>query len=265
MPGNKNSGRKRKATPVQGSIIASLRKRRKTAALTASPQVSLAPGRTRQGTKLAPVPSISNTTRPEIHPLQSPRLASKEFEKVIGPSLFHFPKHHLPQKRALLQRWKGLQIESNFNKRVTTRDHARTIWKEVKEIWLASRIPLMRTEEKNFVDKIVNIITEFQALKRAPEKRSTECYQLQLNSLFDVSLGDDAVEAALKASRSKDWVEDLEFYRGQKKHPQLYSMGGVDLKLAVKEKATAERRTKAKKRAEEEAIRSSSVTRYVIV
>lgn len=92
MPGNKNSGRKRKATPVQGSIIASLRKRRKTAALTASPQVSLAPGRTRQGTKLAPVPSISNTTRPEIHPLQSPRLASKEFEKGNWTIIVPFSK-----------------------------------------------------------------------------------------------------------------------------------------------------------------------------
>lgn len=87
---------------------------------------------------------------------------------------------------------------------------------------------------------------------------------MQLNMLFDVSLGEDAVEAALRASLHQDWIEDLEFYWGQKQHPQLYSMGGVDLKLVVKENHAAERRAQEKKRAEKEAIRNATITRWVL-
>lgn len=260
MPGNKNSGRKRKASCERKT---SLRKQRKIVSSQTSPQVSVLPGRTRHGAKLGFVTSTSasNASQPEKRPLQSARLASKGFEEVIGPSILHFPQHHLPQKRAILQRWKGLQIQSNFNKQVSTRDHARVIWTEIKAIWLASRIPLLQTAEKNFIDKIVYIITEYQNFKRTPEMRSTDGYQMKLNTLFDVSVGEDAVESMLRASRHKDWAEDHKFYLGQKQHPQLYSMGGIDLKLAVSEDRAAERRARETKRAEKEARRSANMTR----
>ena len=136
------------------------------------------------------------------------------------------------------------------------------MWPEIKAIWQASRLPLSLVGDKKCIDRIVNIITVYQDLKRTPEKRRSEEYQAQINTLFDVSMGDDvAVEEALRASRRGDWEEDLIFYRGQKQHPQLYSMGGVDLKLAVAESRAAARKAQEEKMMVKEIERAATVTR----
>ena len=58
-------------------------------------------------------------------------------------------------------------------------------------------------------------------------------------------MGDEpAVEAAFRAERHHDWEEDLLFYRGQKEHPQLYTIGAVHLRLAAKEQQAAFKKRK---------------------
>ncbi len=90
----------------------------------------------------------------------------------------------------------------------------------------------------------------------------SEEYQDQLNTLFDISLGDEiAIEAALRSERRHDWEEDLIFYRGQKQHPQLYTMGGVDLKLAAKEKRVSLRKAQEENREVKENEHTAVATR----
>ena len=219
---------------------------------------------------------IENSGRKRKHPEESfisntisktsptsKRLATQDFEQTVGLSTSHFPQLRLPQNRHILQRWKGLQIDSNFNKQITGRDHARKMWPEVKAVWQKSRLPMLDVGDKKCIDKIVKVIASYQDLKRTPQKRKSTEYQEFLNSLFDVSVGEDNIEAALRATRDENWKEYILFYQGQKSHPQLYTLGGVDLKEATKERRSTERKEKEEKRATREKERIATVERLV--
>lgn len=262
MPGNKNSGRKRKPEPdVELPDIRAPPTRSQEKKCKVVETVPL-PRQTRQGTSLVPAEKPRETSI-KSNTMKSARVASIDFKHTVGPPLESFSNNRLPQKREILQRWKGLQIEAEFNNRVTTRDHAWKMWPEIQTLWAKSRIPLKDGKSnKTCIDKIVEIIHSYQDLNRTPDKRICEEYQQQLNTLFDISLGDEeAIEAALRSERREDWEEDLIFYRGQKQHPQLYTMGGIDLRLAEKEKRADVRKLQEDNRIVKEAERTAVSTR----
>lgn len=262
MPGNKNSGRKRKRDHSLPDLRSKHIHKIHKDDLEAPSTGRAGPMQTRQGTELQHT-TMSNPIiqqKPKTSPLSN-RVANQEFERAIGPSIQNIPENRLPQNRVLLQRWKGLQIQSQFNTQISTKDHARAMWPEIKAVWEGARLPIKA--EKNCIAKIVDVIKKYQDLKRTPSIRFSEQYQGHLNALFDISLGEEKVEATLRSSRRESWEQDLQFYRGQKQHPQQFILGGVNLKEVAKEVRSAERKAAADKRAEKEAQRSASVSRYV--
>ncbi len=226
----------------------------------------LSPRQTRQGTSLLPTPDsgVTSSTNVKLNMSKTSCVSSIEFKNIIGTPLDSFSNNRLPQKREILQRWRGLQIKTDFNTQFNTRDHAWKIWPEIQFLWAESQIPVKEGKHavKMCLDRIVDIIHSYQNLSRTPKKRMSEEYQDQLNTLFDISLGDEiAIEAALRSEWRHDWEEDLIFYRGQKQHPQLYTMGGVDLKLAAKEKRVSLRKAQEENREVKENERTAVATR----
>lgn len=258
MPGNKNSGRKRKIDSGLPDIQISLPRSRIDKDI--SPDVET-PLRTRNGTELGVHSEVENQPKKAKTSPTSSRIACQDFNKAVGDSIQLFPENRLPQNRGILQRWKGLQIENQFNRQVTGRDHAHVMWPEIKAIWEASGIPMKK--EKNCIDQIVDVISKYQGLKRTPDKRLSEIYQAHLNSLFDISPGEEQVKAILRAKRTDNIEEHLRFYEGQKKHPQQFTLGGVDQKEAAKERRSVLRKEAGQRRIEKELERTSLVSRFV--
>ncbi len=175
MPGNKNSGRKSKTEPdVDMPDIRALSTQSQSDKKCKVVDPLLSPRQTRQGTSLLPTPDsgVTSSTNVKLNMSKTSRVSSIEFKNIIGTPLDSFSNNCLPQKREILQRWRGLQIKTDFNTQFNTRDHAWKIWPEIQFLWAESQIPV---KEGKHAVKMTGLLTLFTATKIFLEHQRKGC------------------------------------------------------------------------------------------
>ena len=151
---------------------------------------------------------------------------AEEWNKVIGPALEIIPATQLPTVRTVLQRYRALRIKHTQE---TTEHLAKSITKEVCEIWDKARIPT--PSFLSYYKKLLNIIKKWKSHHNRGELQS---FQSTLNSLLDLKpklRGRYSTEAELEhlkklmkqnsgrkrkhGSEPPDWETDFNFYLDQ--------------------------------------------------
>lgn len=138
----------------------------------------------------------------------------------------------LPLKRAVMKRFLWLRQQAKGN--TSTREVFRAILMELKEIWQRAAIPIK--SDKKCLDQLIKIHKVWASVKKIEvsarenenSQRQIQEFNNSMNSLCDLSPSD--VENQLKALRTNNWQEDLEFLAGQRQYPQTGTMYGLDRK-----------------------------------
>ena len=228
MPGNKNSGRKKKIVPDDPVPNTST-----THHSTVSKPTNR--GRPRKSNENRSLPyrpddvSTNQVPRPRSTPVQKhvstlqrrSSEMSKFYDAHLGPALEKFNPSKLPMKRTILQRYRDLRA-----KQPTVSQHiiVGTISSEIYSLWERSAIPCKSLKHcKRAVSSLLSKWTN----GRNEEKVSTS-FQENLDVLFDVRRSDcmdlDGLKSQLKATGNVDWLRDYDFFLGQLVYPQTSTM-----------------------------------------
>ena len=129
-----------------------------------------------------------------------------------------------------MQRFLWLRQHAKGN--ASTREVFGDILMELKEIWQRAAIPI--NSDKKCLDQLIEIHKAWVSVKKIEvsarenenSQRHIQEFNNSMNSLCDLSPSD--VENQLKALRTNNWQEDLEFLAGQRQYPQTGKMFGLD-------------------------------------
>ena len=227
MPGNKNSGRKKKLVPASTEASSPPKKSTKKR------------GRPRKGLRdpieideetIVNDPSVSATTPKHTGRGKSSHVSdlrrkssalSLSYDKSVGKGLEAFPSSRLPTKRTVLQRYRYIRSQSHNQSKVSV---VATITEEISFLWDNGSIPRKSEKDCNYMVKC--LINEW--LNAKPTKRESSDFQNNLNNLLDIRPTDlmdlKTLRDYLKHRRYVGWERDFSFFEGQLSHPQKGSM-----------------------------------------
>lgn len=122
------------------------------------------------------------------------------------------------------------------NKLLPTREMCSAVFlEELKPLWSRAGIPIK--EDKNCIDKVVELWEDYLKLKKIPTNRNQkrlDQFNTERSQLFDLTPTD--LYNRMKNTRSEIWEEDYMFYKMQCLNPQVGSMGRADVVTFVREK-----------------------------
>ena len=226
MPGNKNSGRKKKEVGSVERNEPQKRKRGRPKGSISKPQIESSSEASEpvEGTPLTPPLRKSSPlarVSTNVMKLSSRNSEITEFyDQFIGEALDQLPLKRLPTKRTLLQRFRALRSASHNLAQTTI---VTTIADEVMKLWDCGAIPRKKSEAcTHDVKKVV-----MGWVNSKKEEKVSQRYQRSLDSLLDLRPVTcstlPALKKELKRLRGTDdetWLEDYNFFKGQMKHPQ---------------------------------------------
>ena len=169
---------------------------------------------------------------------------SKFYDEFLGPPLEVFPSSKLPLKRVVLQRYRTLRSLSHATPQT---EIVATITKELILLWERSAIPF-----KPYTSACRVILGEIMTWVNATEEdRKCENFQRNLNTLSDLrpkSLQTlSSLKSYLMSSGNPDWLRDYEFFKGQCSFPQTGTLGPRDgcLKKKLQRKSIRDAKSRA--------------------
>ena len=248
MPGNKNSGRKKKDVVIPVSDIDSAeahdvvkkknvggRPRKQESEATTTELVIDLPD--------AEKDSDCTAKRTKQHVVDLSKRSSSLsnlYSENLGEPLEKFPPRMLPLKRIVLQRYRSLRSSSH---NAPKSELIGTITNELLQLWESSSIPCDTYRE---ACKVVEDVVK-QWLDAKEEQRKCEKFQNGLNKLLDIRPRHlqtlSALKSHLQSSGNADWLNDYLFFKGQCEYPQRGSISNtVDgvMQQRVKQKTVRE-------------------------
>lgn len=192
------------------------------------------------------------------------------WDKFVGSSRDTIPLTHLPTKRVVLQRYRGVRVcNENAGTRDSKFEFTIECWHDLKNVWDAARV--ITIEESNGKKKIKELVTWFE--KISSNKRylvdgweKANGLERELNSLFDIAPRN--IMEQMKSSLNKRWKEDYDFYLNQQTYPQTQvmvkkdqMMKGLEKRREERKMAVARRQMKEKERKQQD----SEVTCFELV
>ena len=189
--------------------------------------------------------------------------SSQIWEKFVGLSRATIPWVHLPIKRVVMQRYRGIRYDSGcVGARDTKSDCIQQCWTELKELWDVARIPTI--EENNAKKKLQELLKWFDKIcankkylvEGSESSDSIVSVENTLNDLFDVAPRD--VHDRMKSSLNREWQKDYAFYVNQQVYPQTLIMEGKDMRTTAMEYRREERIAAVTQRQEKEYQRMES-------
>lgn len=266
MPGNRDSGRKKKVA-VESNVPeddVQVEKKKKPGRPKRSENLPASNSVAADVDKELPEPVTESETemsssniRPTskvtgaYHPVNLQKRHSdinQLYDEYLGVALETFPSSRLPLKRTVLQRYRFLRTESGHTTKVS--DIISTITNEVRNLWECGFIP-----QKNYRgcwDIVQECINSWTSSKQ--ETKINPRFQKNLNTHLDFRPADCQTLASLKQVLEKtnklNWREDYAFFKGQMKYPQEGTM-------------TAHVDTILKRKIERKSIKDAKAAAYV--
>ena len=250
MPGNKNSGRKKKPVTVSNDNninfkVAKQRGRPKNPASHDVPDEAAEPD---TGTVVEDEPTAEKKaakfqTQPAALNIRGSDM-NKFYDNHLGAPVERFPPTKLPLKRVVLQRYRALLTKTH---NASQQSVVKTISSELFDLWEKSSIPF---KSKIDCDHVVRTLITKWKNARSDEKTSTD-FQRDLDKLLDLRTTEcmnlNSLMASLKTRKTgkESWESDYLFFKGQLTFPQTSSMAGKD---KVLEKKLEEKSAKIAKR-----------------
>lgn len=262
MPGNKNSGRKKKVVIAEGEEVTHD---------TVVDEVKNRGGRPRKKDSISTVVEkntrettkelIDNNVRKKQHVVDLGKRSSainKFYDECLGPPLEKFPPSKLPLVRVVLQRYRFLRTKCHSESRSSL---VGVISNELIFLWENSSIP---HDKYRAVCKLVDREV-MKWLNATEDERKSDVFDTGLNKLLDIrpiSLQNlPALENHLKTSGNSKWREDYDFFIGQCEFPQrTKTSSSVDKIHEKKVKVKASRQEKQRVFAEKNAGEFSAPT-----
>ena len=226
MPGNKNSGRRRKeVVPVldtgcgeSNEVVEKKnvggRPRKKEIGI-AIPEALV---------EVASPESGSTAKRRKQHIVDLRKRSSSlsnVYTESLGEPLTNFPSSKLPMKRTVLRRYRYLRSISH---KMKTSEITGIITKELLKLWDDGSIPC---DNYRGACKVVQRLLE-KWIDASDEQRRSTSFQNDLNKLLDIrprSLQTlSALKSHLQSSGNADWLSDYNFFKGQCLFPQKNTM-----------------------------------------
>ena len=208
MPGNKNSGRKKKVVSSQENVPPVDDTTRQNVG---RPRGSKGSKRDEEFSELIPTePPIPSEDAPtsvvapsssssrgtsicNIADLSKRNSALNDFyDEFLGTPLDNFPSSRLPLQRSVLQRYRALRATCHST---PVNEVARTITNEVIELWDRSRIP--RNTDRRIFEAMKNLISKWAEADN--EEKKSKFFQGELNKLFYIRPVDLRSLSALRA------------------------------------------------------------------
>jgi hypothetical protein len=184
------------------------------------------------------------------------KLRSASDIQFVGVESDKIPASRLPTVREVLCYFFHLNRHGTLSRR----DAARITIREVTKLWVKTKIPL--AQEIKAIEKLEKFYEDWRKVNKdaarhvkgnqAAANKVME-FSAKLDSLFDLSVKDAIIKMEISASRTKNQalkealLEDIEFLRDQR-GLRLYTIGGVDLRVKMKEKEEARRKEAAEQR-----------------
>ena len=169
---------------------------------------------------------------------------SNFYNEHLGSALEGFPARVLPRNRCVLRRYRSLRTDQHA---ADQRLVSLAISKEVMDLWERSAIP--HIDFKACAYKIQKIVSRWtNAKKDRKSDRTSPRYQKELNNLLDLRPESLSTLPALKAElkkRGKNWEDDYNFFKGQMVYPPTSFMSpSTDHVLAATTRKREERNKK---------------------
>ena len=234
MPGNKNSGRRKKeVVPVPSvgdgesdEVIAKKNvggrpRKKETIAI---PESLVEVSSPKSLIEVASPESGSTAKRRkqnivDLRKRSSP--LSTMYTESLGHPLTNFPSSKLPMKRTVLRRYRYIRSISH---KMPTSEITGIITKELLQLWEDGSIPC---DNYRGACKVVQRLLE-KWIDASDEKRKSDSFQNDLNQLLDIrprSLQTlSALKSHLQSSGNADWLSDYNFFKGQCLFPQKNTM-----------------------------------------
>ena len=232
MPGNKNSGRKKRIkqnvqqedAPIQKKKTPGRPKKEVTVALSdTSFAQCLQTGIETETLHNTSSRSLAEQMREDrsVPVFHSSNLQKRNsdmnilYDSFLGPSIQNFPSSKLPMQRTILQRYRALRTESAYTSQLS--DIITIITKEVRELWTFSCIP---TRDYCGCWSIVKQCVSKWVEAKQDMKKSSK-FQKDLNTLLDCRPVTckrlSSLKQALIKTGNPNWGIDYEFFKGQLK------------------------------------------------
>lgn len=181
-------------------------------------------------------------------------IASRIWDRYIGNSRDTIPLLHLPIKKVVLQRYRGIRASSeDAGNPCSKAKFFDDCWQELQAVWKAARIPVI--QDHNGLRKTKELVEWFEKIcanTRYLEGEHPEITE-KLNTLFDVAPSN--LYQQMKSSMNPKWKTDYDFYLNQQIYPQTQMISGCDMKTTDLEERRAKRIETEVKRNEKEAER----------
>ena len=167
---------------------------------------------------------------------------SQSYDRNIGAGKEFFPSSHLPNRREVLQRYRYLRSQSHTQLQFSL---VSTITSEISLLWDNSAIPRKSDVDCQYMVKcLIN-----QWLNANPGKRESVDFQNHLNQLLDLRPNElmelSVFEKALTHRGFDGWEADIAFFKGQLVYPQKMTMStNRDMVLHKRIKKRQERSNK---------------------
>ena len=258
MPGNKNSGRKKKVVEEHGETEAaptpSKKKkvgRRKKMLMESTEEETSDARSTAEMEVTAELKSSSSGARSNASNFYDLKKRTSEtsisYDSLLGPSLAMFPSSKLPHRRTVLQRYRYL-ITGDDNP--TRSEVISIITNEIISLWEISSIPFR--DIRSCRDCVKKCIECWINAKR--DVRNSKTFQVSLDTLLDLRPASLNTLSTLKkklVTFGTSGLVDYNFFKGQLSFPQTSSIDSrKDKVLHIKGKEKEQRRKKAAEHAE---------------
>ena len=238
MPGNKNSGRKKKVTDEIGIDITIKRPvgRPKKQKINV-PKVQKSDEIVESGK-----PTIKRTKQHIVDLGKRSSLLYNFYNQFLGPPLEIIPSTRLPLRRVVLQRYRAIRSTQHNSPR---NEIVGSITDEVVNLWENSSIPHIT---HHAAAKLVQDLISKWVDSTDEEKKSRK-FQKYLDTLLDFRPRSESklslLKSFLKSSGNADWLRDYEFFKGQCKFPQTTQMSStIDGVLKAKERKNLQKKQK---------------------
>lgn len=241
MPGNKNSGRKKKACELdtsESSLVPPPEKRSR--GRPSKPKPNDAEDQQSQmlqeNEQLQDALDTTSTAPKPVLPSLSIRTSatSRGWDQAVGTGIEIIPQSRLPTRRIILKRYRALREKQPLEDKFVI---SKQIAAEVLNVWsMAPKIPIYQTFT---VERKVLSLVEKHLDTKPASNRLLPKYQTYLDELFDLcSVGVDL----LKKMMLPEHQVDYDFYMGMQMVPQVGSICTTTDVVLVKKKQVAEER-----------------------
>ncbi len=238
MPGNKNSGRKKKyGLTLHAALPKRPRGRPPKSPESNSPILTprCSPGKEPDDVN-DDVNDSSEYVR-KLHPMQvRTSEMSREWDQAVGPAIDMLPRSRLPTKRAILKCYRAMRINDPYSK---TTFIAENISGEILSIWgMAPKIPILSSVTVR--TKLAGLLKKHMNLAPA-SRRLLPDYQASLDSLFNIcTLDVDELQRKMCPAHQRDF----DFFVGMTQVPQIGSITTTTDTVTLKRSQAADARCK---------------------